>query len=127
MSVGLTDAVKPVISAEHPFAVRIGICYTDTDGTHPAGTFTITRGYHSWGGNGTNFNDLDVQQFFNNLTDRYPKGATETCINLDVQTCFDEGQPDPSCRNLDPVTGCPAHGVTAVPKNGGCQRSVGRG
>jgi hypothetical protein len=122
VSVGLTDAVKPVINADHPFAVRIGICYTDTSGTHPADNFTITRGYHSWGGNGTNLNDPDVQQFFNNLTDRFPKGATETCINLDVQTCFrPEGQNQPlQCRNLDPVRGCPAHGVTAVPKEG-CQ------
>lgn len=70
VSVGLTDAVKPVISAEHPFAVRMGICYTNTDGSHPpADKFTITRGYHSWGGNGTNFNDLDVQQYFNILTE----------------------------------------------------------
>ena len=120
VSVGLTDAVKPVISAEHPFAVRMGICYTNTDGSHPpAGNFTITRGYHSWGGNGTNFNDLDVQQYFNNLTDRYPKGATETCINLDMQTCFEKDN-QTLCRNLDPVTGCPAHGVTAVPPSGNC-------
>ncbi|HEV8455755.1 MAG TPA: G8 domain-containing protein, partial [Gemmatimonadales bacterium] len=65
VSVGLTDAVKPVISPEDPFAVRIGICYTDTTGKHPAGNFTITRGYRSWGGNGSNTADLDLQQFFN--------------------------------------------------------------
>src|SRR6185369_98203 len=122
VSVGLTDAVQPVISAEDPFAVRIGICYTDTTGKHPADSFTITRGYHSWGGNGSNTADLDLQQFFNNLTDRYPKGATETCINLDVQTCFRPEGPNPplQCRNLDPVRGCPAHGVTAVPTDGAC-------
>jgi len=112
VSVGLTDAVKPVISKDDPFFVRLGICYTNSDGTtHPAGNFTITRGYHSWGGAGTNFNLLDVRKFFNKLNNLYPKVQLpdhgDICENLDIQTCVSPTK----CENLDPERGCPAHGI----------------
>ena len=129
VSLGLTDAIKPVISAADPFKVRVGLCYTGNDGfTHPNGDFTITRGYRSWGpGAGVEPNDIDLQQFFNNLVVRYPKGDTQTCHNLDTQDCIRLGSPDRiECKNLDPVKGCPANGVTPIPTgadtnvNNGC-------
>ncbi len=108
VSVGLTDAIKPEISAEDPFYVRVGICYTDQNGSHPNGNFSISRGYRSWGGNGTNTQDKDLQQFFNVLQNRY---QSQTCHNLDFQNPL----------NLDPVMGCPAAGVTPIPPGGTCQ------
>jgi hypothetical protein len=119
VSVGLTDAIKHVISATDPFRVRLGICYTGSDGaSHPSPNFTITRGYRSWGpGGGVNPSDTELQQYFNNLVSRYPKGKTETCHNLDTQDCVRLDGPDRiECKNLDPAKGCPGNGVTPVPK-----------
>ncbi|MBI4380783.1 MAG: G8 domain-containing protein [candidate division NC10 bacterium] len=127
MSVGITDAVKPGIDP-HPakadtwFHVRLGICYTDKDGKHPsdASKFSITRGFKSYGGGETKFDDPKLQKFFNKLDHRY---NGEFCDALDQQ--------DPTSRNLCPddapgctdgpnkgVKGCPAHGVTAIPTDG---------
>lgn len=105
--VGLTDAVKPEIGEDDPFYVRIGICYTHQNGSYPANDFTITRGYRSWGGNGTNTQDPDLQKYFNVLQNRY---QNETCHNLDFQ----------NPPNRDPDTGCPASGVTPFLPDGPC-------
>ncbi len=110
VDVGVGDVVKPGISKANPFYVRLGICYTNQDGSHPAaGHFTITRGYKSYGGNAVNQSDADLQLLFNYLDQRF---QGQTCINLD----------DGNARNLDPNNlgkGCPANGVTAKP-TGGC-------
>jgi hypothetical protein len=96
--------VKPDI-ATNPFYVRLGICYTDTKGNHPApGNFTITRGYKSYGGNGVNQADPQLQQYFNFLNQRF---QGQHCFNLD-----DQNRP-PGLDNLDPAKGCPANGVVA--------------
>jgi len=108
IDIGVDDVFMEDVSPSNPFYVRVGICYTNTDGTHPQDPtkFAITRGYKSYGGGNVNFNDSKFQQFFNRLLDRY---NNETCFNLDFQN---QG-------NLDPVHGCPADGVTPVP-TGGC-------
>lgn len=104
--VGFTDAVKPGMDTK-PFFVRLGIRYSDANGAPPANRFTITRGFKSWGGNGVSYNNPTLQQQFNFLANRY-KG--QSCFNLDHQ----------NPQNLDPVSGCPADGVTAVPPDGNC-------
>lgn len=110
VTVGVLDVVKPDVSETNPFHVRLGLCYTSADPgqPHPAGTapFEITRGYKSYGGGNVDRRDPLLQQYWNWLENRY---EGQVCINLD----------DPNRRNLDPVTGCPANGVTAVPP-GGC-------
>ncbi|MGH8426446.1 MAG: G8 domain-containing protein [Gammaproteobacteria bacterium] len=59
IDVGVADVVDPNISAAHPFYIRLGISYTNTDGTHPADNFTIIRGYKSYtGGSVTPIGDL---------------------------------------------------------------------
>ena len=108
VSVGLTDAIKPGISASDPFFVRVGICYTNQDGSHPpAGNFSIARGYRSWGGNGANTADKDLQNYFNVLINRY---QSQQCHILDFQ----------NPPNRDPVKGCPANAVTPIPPDGSC-------
>lgn len=107
ISVGLTDAIKPEFSEDDPFYVRVGVCYTNKDGSHPADAFTVTRGYRSWGGGGTDHNDRELQQYFNRLQLRY---LGQTCHNLDSQ----------ETGNRDDATGCPAAGVTPLPLTGSC-------
>jgi hypothetical protein len=117
IDVGVIDVVKPNISPENPFYIRLGICYTDQNGQHPPdGLLTIRRGYKSYGGGNVNPNsDPELHRYWNQLVSRYgadPGG--EFCHNLDHQ----------NPQNLAPSTygfsgGCPAHGITAVPA-GGC-------
>jgi hypothetical protein len=93
--VGLTDAVKSDMGNK-PFHVRVGICYSNAQGTPPAGNkLTVTRGYKSWGGNGVNYNDLAVRRSFNRLAGLYDN---QSCFNLDPQ--------NPAANQ-----GCPAEGV----------------
>ena len=101
VDVSLVDTVKPKISADNPFYVQIGICYSNTNGGHPtdAKAFTVTHGYKSWGGGGVQTNDLGLRQYFNQLVGLY---NNETCFNLDSA----------NAGNLDPVSGCPADGIT---------------
>jgi len=42
INVGLTDMLKPDARAK-PFYSRVGVCYTNKDGSHPAATFEIER------------------------------------------------------------------------------------
>lgn len=107
VSVGLTDAVKPDFNEDDPFYVRVGICYTNLDGSHPENNFTITRGYRSWGGNGANTEDKDLQKYFNVLQNRY---KNQTCHNLDFQNIL----------NRDEMLGCPAVGIHPLPGDGFC-------
>ena len=102
ISVGLTDVLKPDLDHQ-PFYSRIGVCYTNKDGSHPpaTATFAIDRGYRSWGGNGVNYNDPAMQKYFNFLQNRY---AGQFCHNLDDQVV----------NNMNVDTGCPADGVTPM-------------
>ena len=104
--VGFTDAVKPNMRQE-PFYVRLGICYSNKAGQPPANNFTVQRGYKSWGGNGVNYNDPELQKYFNFLANRY---GGQSCFNLDEQN---------KAVNLG-ANGCPAEGVMAVPTSGVC-------
>ncbi|MFO1519076.1 MAG: G8 domain-containing protein [bacterium] len=114
LSVGLTDPVKPGISATNPFFVRLGICYTNilpAINAHPQNPiFHISRGYRSYGGGNVVVTDKDLQVYWNELNNRY---NGEVCSQLDHQLK----------QNLSPDVpgkGCPANGVSAVPA-GGCK------
>jgi G8 domain len=123
IDVGLTDPVKPDIKADDAkswFYVRVGVCYTGTDGSHPKDMFTITSGYKSYGGGNVSAADKDLQNFWNKLEPPYSY-QDQTCNNLDAQVP----------GNLaSPTTGCPADGVAAVPTTG-CtdsdEKDVGQG
>ncbi len=93
LQVSLVDVIKPDIGDSNPFYVRVGICYSNKDGTHPqdATKFTIKQGYKSWGGSAFEPTDTELQKFFNNLP---------TCFNLDGQ--------NPATN----VAGCPVQGIT---------------
>lgn len=109
ISVGVVDVVKPRISKTNPFYTRVGVCYTNVDGSHPDGDFLIKRGYRSWGGNGTEINgDKQMLKLFNYLDLRY-KG--QRCFNLAAQ--------NPQILN-DEAVGCPANGIISVPDTRTC-------
>ncbi len=121
ISVGLTDPVKPGIRTSNPFFVRLGICYTDKDGMHPAATskFAISRGYKSYNGSGNVADDPDLRLYYNKLDNRY---NGEVCHQLDNQDRRNVCPDGPRCTDAN-QKGCPAHGVTAVP-GGGCVGST---
>ncbi|HWX32137.1 MAG TPA: G8 domain-containing protein [Steroidobacteraceae bacterium] len=109
VNIGFTDVIKPDLSPTKPFAVRVGICYTDLNGNHPPGKFTITKGYKSYGGNGTETIDRDLQKFFANLDNRF---QGQFCINLDDQNANKNIKDDVHGK------GCPANGVIPLPDTG---------
>jgi hypothetical protein len=121
VSIGITDAVKPGIDhnkAETWFHVRLGICYTKQDGTHPSdgSKFSIVRGFKSWAGGNVNTGDAKLRQFFNNLEAIY---QGEVCRQLDTQDARNLCPDHPFCTNKN-QKGCPAFGVTPVPTSGTC-------
>jgi hypothetical protein len=107
VDVTINDIVKPGMSASNPFYVRLGICYTGTNGSHPSDPdkFSLTRGYRSYGGGGVVANDLVLRKFWNQLNGLYPTGSS-ICFNLDDQ-------------NPGDLTTCPAWGVS-LKGNGAC-------
>jgi len=104
IDVGLADVVKPNISATNPFYVRVGICYTRADGTHPtdASKFTIVRGYKSFIGAGVSTDAA------NNLYSTQLK-----CNNLD------NAVPNNVLPNPTGVPNCPANSTAPLPLEGG--------
>jgi hypothetical protein len=115
INVGVSDIVKPHVSKDNPFWIRLGVCYTDKNGHFPAGDkITIKRGYKSYGGGFAQINDLGLQKFWNQLNQRY---QGQSCLQLDGQAYADGedlggNKKSAKSTNLDPVTGCPADGVT---------------
>jgi G8 domain-containing protein len=93
IQIGLVDVIKPGIGDDNPFYVRVGVCYSDTNGNHPTdgSKFAIIQGYKSWGGSNFEPTDTELQKYFNSLA---------TCFNLDGQN---------PATNL---AGCPAQGIT---------------
>ena len=118
INVGLTDVLKPDARTK-PFYSRVGVCYTNKDGSHPAATFEIERGYRSWGGNGTNYNDPRLRKYFNKYVNLYQQ---QTCHNLDHQQnqLRTKGE-----DNTDKLHGCPADGVTPLESAATCKEQGG--
>ena len=110
VSVGLVDVVKPGITKANPFVVRVGVCFTNKDGTYPDAVdkFEIKRGYRSWGGGPLDYNNAAIKPFYNKLDLAY-----------EDQRCFNLAAAEPSILN-DAVKGCPAHGITPRDANNGC-------
>jgi hypothetical protein len=115
IDVGLLDAAKPHISADNPFYVRLGVCYATKDGKPAsASSFTITRGYHSYGGGALGSPDeLELRKYYNKLDNLYTDPNTklaQICDNLDgVNT------PGGVPVNIMPkmgFSGCPANGIS---------------
>lgn len=75
IDVGVADVVKPDITADNPFFVRLGICYSNEDGSHPQdpSKFTITRGYKSYTGGFVDPTDPELLKYWTPLE----------CENLD--------------------------------------------
>lgn len=121
VDVGLLDAAKPKISPGNPFYVRLGICYTSADGSHPksASSFTITQGYHSYAGGviGNSNVDLQLRPYYNKLSEMYTANdKKQICDNLDGVN-----QRGNVPINLEPdagFSGCPANGITLA--SSGC-------
>jgi hypothetical protein len=110
--VGFTDAVKSNMSDKNPFYVRVGICYSDTNGEPPNGNFTITRGYKSWGGNGTNAKLPDYRPYYTQLV---PPESAQNCDNLDNNNVVVDAAGSVKYLNLDAMNGCPAKGLMGAP------------
>jgi len=95
-NVGLTDAVLPADSshAVQPFRVRLAICFTGKDKTHPqpktdvSKLFQITRGYKAYGSPTSNEQTLQDRNLWFDIKE---------CKNLDAQ-------------NAGNLAGCPAKG-----------------
>ena len=87
ITVGMVDIVKPDISPDNPFFVRLGICYSDADGNPPQdpSRFRITRGYKSFIGSSVNPTDPELLKYWspsdcNNLDSLNPANiTTPTC------------------------------------------------
>ncbi len=139
IELGIVDAYKPSISTTNPFYVRIGICYQSKNGKPAsASSFTITRGYHSYGGGvvGPNFVDPELRAYYNNLNNTYVDKSMnhQDCnnlvgnnllngnipINLQCPSTppFPQGCPVQVQVGVPPKTqnfiGCPANGITLV-------------
>lgn len=115
MTVGIVDAVKPDISPDNPFFIRLGICYANAEtGAHPQdpSRFSITRGYKSFIGSSVEPTDPALLEYW----------SPSDCNNLDslnqanvlTPTC-----PGPRPRRIpQPAAGCPpgsaASGDTCV-------------
>jgi len=101
IDVGIADVVKPDISATNPYFVRLGICYSNADGSHPqdATKFAIQRGYKMYTGGNVNPTDPELQKYWTNLS----------CTNLDsLNTANIVSQ------NSNPPT-CPAPRQRTIP------------
>jgi hypothetical protein len=104
MTVGLVDVVKPNVSADNPFYVRLGICYAKADGSHPQDPtkFRIRRGYKSFLGGLVEPTDPELLKYWspsecNNLDSLHP-------VNITGPTC-----PGPRPRTVAKAGGsCPA-------------------
>lgn len=95
IEVGLADVVDPNIGPNHPFYVRLGINYTNKDGTHPANKFTIERGYKSYRGGNTWIQDPALTPYWTYWAD---------CENLDANN----NNNVPYAQNNNQA-GCPGH------------------
>ncbi|MCC6868970.1 MAG: hypothetical protein IT522_09115 [Burkholderiales bacterium] len=119
ISVGLNDIVMPHVSADNPFYVRVGVCYTGKKAGHvrPNGKFKITRGYRSWGAGPVNFAEAGIRKLFTPI-DGQNSYDNEVCYNLSAQNPANLN--GFSFANPAAYKGCPAHGVLGRDANASC-------
>jgi hypothetical protein len=140
LELGIVDAYKPKISTTDPFYVRTGICYRSANGKPAsAASFTITRGYHSYGGGtiGGGPDVLALRAFYNKLNNLYvANNIHQNCDNLVGNNLLPVDVPInlqcpanpvlPGCpyspdRGTTLYSGCPANGITLLSSTpGGC-------
>jgi hypothetical protein len=139
LELGIVDAYKPDIAPANPFYVRVGICYKSTNGKPAsASSFTVARGYHSYGGGtvGAGPDDLELRPYYNKLNNLYTdsKSNHQNCDNLVGNNLLPVNVPinlqcpsnpipagcpyKPAPGPADPYTGCPANGITLA--SSGC-------
>ncbi|MGA9721388.1 MAG: G8 domain-containing protein, partial [Candidatus Binatus sp.] len=87
LELGIVDADKPAISPTNPFYVRIGVCYASANGKPAsASSFTVARGYHSYGGGtiGAGPDDLELRAYYNKLNNIFidSNNNNQNCDNL---------------------------------------------
>ena len=138
VELGVVDAYKPAISPTNPFYVRVGLCYQSAN-RKPASalSFTIARGYHSYGGGtiGAGPDDLELRPFYNKLNNLFvdQNNNHQDCDNLVGNNLLPVEQPINLLCPSNPVpsgcpyspdggttfySGCPANGITLA--SGGC-------
>jgi hypothetical protein len=110
ISIGFTDAVLPVDSegTRSPFTIRMGVCFEDMHGHHPAGlsSFQVLQGRKSYGSPTGNPSTLTADWI--DLSKANQSGLrplSRYCGQLD-NTYFGAG--NVHYPNIDPNAGCPA-------------------
>ncbi|MGH8337338.1 MAG: hypothetical protein ACRETL_11085, partial [Gammaproteobacteria bacterium] len=99
IDVGMADIVDPNISASHPFFVRLGICYSNTNGTHPQDPtkFLIKRGYKSFTGGLVEPSNADLLNYWS---------GNLPCNNIDVNNPnnipYEGNESNPACPSTGP-------------------------
>jgi hypothetical protein len=115
VELGIVDAYKPSISPATPFYVRVGICYASANGPQPASasSFTIARGYHSYGGGtiGAGPDDVPLRAFYNKLNNLYVNSNNnhEDCDNLVGNNLLPGGVPSNPLGGLPINLQCPSN------------------
>jgi len=113
LELGIVDAYKPQISSDNPFYVRVGICYANVNGKPvSASSFTIARGYHSYGGGtiGAGPDDPELRAYYNKLNNLYVDTANnhQDCDNLVGNNLLNGTVPiNLQCPSNSVVSGCP--------------------
>lgn len=109
ISIGFTDAILPVNSAgtHSPFSIRMGVCFEDTNGHHPAGlsSFQVLQGRKSYGSPTGNPPTLTADWV--DLSKANQSGLptlSRYCGQLDNTYLG----PTFLYPNIDPTAGCPA-------------------
>ena len=110
----LADLNMPKIAPANPFYTRVGICYSNKDGTHPPKDFTIVRGYKSFGAGNVSPKDAELKKYWNKLPcdqldSQHPPNAT-TCPSKGA--VVDGACPDGQTPNADGM--CPKKALDDV-------------
>ncbi len=130
LELGIVDADKPAISPTNPFYVRVGVCYASANGKPAsASSFTVARGYHSYGGGtiGMGPDDPELRAYYNKLNNLFidSNNNNQDCdnlvgnnlvpINVPINLQCPSNPVQPGCPFKTAIfsySGCPANGIT---------------
>jgi hypothetical protein len=76
IDIGIADVVDPNISTSNPFSIRLGICYSSQNGSHPQNPddFVVKRGFKSFTGGAVEPSNQQLLNYWTPLK----------CNNIDV-------------------------------------------